>query len=226
MPSLSPPSRPAPLTRVGEVARPETTQPGFDDSFEDRSRCESIGRRFDPRDDLTATLNPLFRLLTRTSRRILHDDNLADDAIQETLLTFWSRGEQPGNPQAWLLRAVTLRSLHLARTCRRRREHEKRACLGRPEWSFRDDPARSLDQADLLRILDESLRRLPDEYRAVFTLWAIEEMDYAGIAEALHIPIGTVRSRLSRTRRAIRESLSEMFADQAPRTGSHQNQPD
>jgi RNA polymerase sigma-70 factor (ECF subfamily) len=226
MPSLSTPSRPAPRTTVGEVARPETTLTGFDDSTGDRRRRESTGTMPDPPGDLATTLDPLLSLLTRTSRRILGDDGLADDAIQETLMTFCSQGVRPENPQAWLLRAVTLRSLHLARTCRRRREREKRACIGRTEWSFRDDPARSLDHADLLRLLDESLSRLTDEYRTVFLLWAIEEMDYAGIAQTLQIPIGTVRSRLNRARVAIRETLSEILTEKDPELAAHQQPPD
>jgi RNA polymerase sigma-70 factor (ECF subfamily) len=201
-------SMPASFARAGELARPDQTRPTLVDTFEGLGRSDSIPGSRDPRDDLAETVGPLLGLLTRASRRILHDDSLADDAIQETLLAFWARGERLENPRAWLLHAVTLRSLQLARTCRRRREHERRACLGHPEWSLRDDPARSLDHADLLRILGDSLGRVPDECRSVFVLFALEEMDYAGIAERLHIPIGTVRSRLSRTRRVIRESLS------------------
>lgn len=170
-----------------------------------------------PRRELDSVVIPLIGLLTRASRRILHDDALADDAIQETLLAYWTRPEQPANPRAWLLHAVTLRSLHLARSHRRRREHERRACLGRSERSHLDDPARSLDYADLVRVLDESLDRLTDDSRAVFMLWTFEEMDYAGIAEALQIPIGTVRSRLNRTRKAIRESLVNGFGARCPR---------
>jgi RNA polymerase sigma-70 factor (ECF subfamily) len=225
MPPLSRASRPAPPTRVGELARPESSQPDRVDTFEDRGGCESFPSRVDPQADLAATVSPLVGLMARASRRILHDDGLADDAIQETLLAFWARGEQPENPQAWLLHAVTLRSLHLARTSRRRRENERRACLGRPEWSLRDDPAHSLDHSDLLQILDESLGQVPHEYRSVFDLWAFEEMDYAGIAETLHIPIGTVRSRLNRTRKAIRAALCEMFVEQAARKSSHHDQP-
>jgi RNA polymerase sigma-70 factor, ECF subfamily len=221
--SSSWPSRPAHPPRVGEAARPVTGQPEHFDPSGDRCGCESVAGRPDPRVDLTSALDPLFRRMARASRRILRDDGLAEDAIQETLLCFWSRAEPPENPQAWLIHAVTLRSLHLARTSRRRREHERRANLGRPGWSLGDDPARSLDYEDLLRILEESLRKVPDESRKVFLLWAIEEMDYAEISRALQIPIGTVRSRLSRTRRAIRESLSEILPDQVPRTVSHQN---
>jgi RNA polymerase sigma-70 factor (ECF subfamily) len=226
MPSLLRASKPAPPTRVGEFARPEKPLPIRVDSSEDRCRCESGPRGVEPQDDLTATVGQFLGQMMRTSRRILHDDGLADDAIQEAFLTFWARGEPPENPQAWLLRAVTLRSLHLARSCRRRREHERRACLGRPEWSVRDEPSRLLDHSDLLRILDESLGQVSHKYRSVFDLWAFEEMDYAGIAETLHIPIGTVRSRLNRIRKAMRAALRERFAEQDPGGSSHHDRPE
>ncbi len=158
---------------------------------------------------LPAIIGPHFGPMARASRRILRDDSLADDAIQETLLSFWSRGEPPENTRAWLLRAVTLRSLHLARARRRRREHEALACLARPERSVRDDPTRSLDREDLSRVVAEALGRIAEEYRAVFLLWAVEELDYAAIASELEIPIGTVRSRLSRSRRLLRELLAD-----------------
>ncbi len=150
-----------------------------------------------------------FGSMARASRRILRDDALADDAIQETLLSFWGRPERPENPRAWLLRAVTLRSLHLARARRRRREHEERASLGRPEGTTRDDPARSLDGEDLARVVGEALGRIAEEYRTAFLLRAVEGRDYESIAAALGLPIGTVRSRLSRARRLLREQLAE-----------------
>ena len=196
-------SQPGSTSNRNGPATPAPARQRLDGGSPDR-----LDRR--PRRELDAVVIPLIGLLTRASRRILHDDALADDAIQETLLAYWTRAEQPENPRAWLLHAVTLRSLHLARSYRRRREHERRACLGRPEGSHLDDPACSLDHADLVRVLDESLGRLADDFRAVFMLWTFEELDYAGIAAALQIPIGTVRSRLNRTRKAIRESLARV----------------
>ena len=166
-----------------------------------------------PAEDLATVVGPLVGLMARASRRILHDDDLADDAIQETLLTYWNRAEQPANPRAWLLHAVTLRSLHLARSSRRRREHERRATAGRAEWSWQDDPARSLDHGELIEVLHRALDRLPAEYRVVFLLSTFDEMDYATIAQTLQIPIGTVRSRLNRTRRLIREALTRTHVE-------------
>ena len=197
-------SMPAFQARVGDSARTPMAHAEDADGFE----------------SLAGTIRPLFGPMERLSRRILRDDGLADDAVQETLITFWTCGETPANPRAWLLQAVTLRSLCLARTCRRRRRHEQQACLGRPERNLRDDPAQSLDHQDLLRSLHAGLDQIGEEYRAVFLLWAIEEMGYAEIAETLRIPIGTVRSRLSRSRRAIRATLAGLLDDHGSRTSS------
>jgi len=65
-----------------------------------------------------------------------------------------------------------------------------------------------------------------DENRVVFLLWAIEGMGYAKIAETLNIPIGTVRSRLSRSRRAIREPLSGLLDEPGSRTSIPLDQAD
>ena len=58
------------------------------------------------------------------ARRMLHGEDLADDAVQEALLSLWKEGRMPQNPEGWLVRAVVLRSLHLNRSRRRRRRYE------------------------------------------------------------------------------------------------------
>jgi RNA polymerase sigma-70 factor (ECF subfamily) len=146
--------------------------------------------------------------MVTVARRILGDEDQARDAVQEALLSLWLEGEVPPNPRAWLTRAVVLRSLHLARSRARRRRHERLASDRNPEASDRDDPSRRMEYEELSRTLDEALRAVPPESREVFLLRTAARMDYAAIADALHVPIGTVRSRLSRTRQAFREALS------------------
>jgi RNA polymerase sigma-70 factor (ECF subfamily) len=55
--------------------------------------------------------------------------------------------------------------------------------------------------------VQRALLRLPDDQRAVIALRAGEELSYREIAEVLDVPIGTVMSRLSRARVALRRSL-------------------
>ena len=62
-----------------------------------------------------------------------------------------------------------------------------------------------MDQQTIQKALEE----LPVHYREVILLCDVEEMSYQEIAETLAIPIGTVMSRLSRGRKAMRKSLNE-----------------
>lgn len=169
------------------------------------SRASAEGNPLDER--FTETVRPVVGRLVHASRSILGSEDLAWDAVQEALLSLWRQDPPPSNPRAWLIRTVIHRSLHLARTLRRRRRHEMRASLGRPEASDRDDPSRLIPAAEAYDILAEVLSNLGEKHRQVLTLLVIEEMDYESIARALDVPIGTVRSRLNRSRTAIREIL-------------------
>jgi len=156
----------------------------------------------------TRTVRPLTGVMVTVARRILGDEVQAWDAVQEALIGLWNEEEVPPNPRAWLIRAVVLRSLHQARSRARRRRHETLACDQRPEASDRDNPSSRLEFEELNRVLDDAFRAIPAEYRDVALLRTAAHMDYAAIADALQIPVGTVRSRLNRTRRILREALS------------------
>jgi RNA polymerase sigma-70 factor (ECF subfamily) len=164
--------------------------------------------------DFAESTRPLFGHLVSTARRVLGNEDVAWDAVQEALVSLWLEGEIPTNLRAWLARAVTLRSLHLARCRARRRKHENQARFERVEESDRDDPARHLEGEDLRRILEDALSRIAPEHRAVLVLNVVEQMDYQTIATALQIPIGTVRSRLNRARGALREALTQSLPEE------------
>jgi RNA polymerase sigma-70 factor (ECF subfamily) len=157
--------------------------------------------------DFNEATRPLLGHLVSIARRILGNEDLAWDAVQEALFSLWLEGEMPTNLRGWLTRAVVYRSLHLARCRSRRRRHEDRARFERPEESDRDDPARHLEGQELRRILHESLSQIGPDHRDVLELSVVEEMDYQSIAATLNIPVGTVRSRLNRSRRAFRDVL-------------------
>lgn len=69
----------------------------------------------------------------------------------------------------------------------------------------RDNPALIVQQKELIERVIESIGRLPEEYRVILILRDIEQMNYAQIAEVLDIEYGTVKSRLSRARSALRQ---------------------
>jgi RNA polymerase sigma-70 factor (ECF subfamily) len=67
--------------------------------------------------------------------------------------------------------------------------------------------AAALDARVLFPRVAEAIDALPDEERQALLLFAWEELSYQSVAEALDLPIGTVRSRLNRARARLRELL-------------------
>lgn len=65
-------------------------------------------------------------------------------------------------------------------------------------------------------VINDALSQLRNKDRDVLLMYALEELSYAEIAEALAIPVGTVRSRLARARRKMRELLPELAQTQSP----------
>jgi len=72
------------------------------------------------------------------------------------------------------------------------------------------DPAELAQNKELCAMALEALTRLDEAHRTVLVLRDIEAMDYAQIASVLNIPLGTVRSRLSRARENLRQVLEAM----------------
>ena len=72
----------------------------------------------------------------------------------------------------------------------------------------RDSPFDNVAQREVQQRVDEELRRLPEPYRATLILRDLEEMSYEEIAEVLQISLGTVKSRLTRGRLALKERLT------------------
>lgn len=140
------------------------------------------------------------------ARRLLGSSDLAWDAVQETLLALWLEDENPECLRGWLLRTVKNRSLHLLRTGRRRLYHET-ACTCLRCLASEDDTARRLEDREFAERAWRSVQELPDGFRLVFELREFMGMDYESIAAELQVSVGTVRSRLHRSRRLIREYL-------------------
>lgn len=71
-------------------------------------------------------------------------------------------------------------------------------------------PEARVERDEMLDRLRQAVAELDEEFRAVLVLRDIEEMDYAQVAEALGLPMGTVKSRLFRARLALREKMVAM----------------
>lgn len=139
----------------------------------------------------------------------------AEDLVQESVIRAWRAiGSFDGQyPRAWLL--TILRNTH--RNMHRRRRPDVAAdpagAVGaRPAFGALEHPDPAQSHADTLLSddLERAVLALPDKFRTVLLLVDVDQLRYAEAAAALGVPVGTVMSRLSRARRAVREHLHEL----------------
>jgi RNA polymerase sigma-70 factor (ECF subfamily) len=157
------------------------------------------------------------RALFRTARAILRDDAEAEDAVQEAYLrAFAALGEFRGESKlsTWLVRIAANEALMRRRSSARRAAVLPMRSEGeRPleEEAMSLDPGPELDAqcTEMRRLLERRIDALPDDYRAVFVLRALEELTVEETAAALGIPEATVRTRHFRARALLRESLAQ-----------------
>jgi len=156
--------------------------------------------------------------LRRYARALVRDRADADDLVQECLaravakLHLWQEGT---NLRAWL--CTILHNQHvndIRRTLR----------AGKPVELNEAEPllSRPPDQDNRLELrdLDRALARLPEEQRTVIILVGLNGMAYQDAGALLGMPIGTVRSRLSRGRGALRRLMSEGLDQPAGRAAT------
>lgn len=127
----------------------------------------------------------------------------AEDVVQETILRVWRRGVDPENLRGYLYQ--TARHVIIDEYRRRSRRVQE---TGLPE-----EEAAAADQVDklLLRVLmEEALGRLSAEHRSVIVALHYQRLTAADAANALGIPLGTVKSRAFYAARALRAVLDEM----------------
>lgn len=144
------------------------------------------------------------------ARAIAESEDLARDAVQEALVLFWTAECEPPDVRGWLVRTTVHRALHHARSRTRSARHERYAAGERHELEHRGDPRLLLESRELLSEIMRAVLLIPDEYRTAFQLREIAGLDYDEIALQLQVPIGTVRSRLSRARACLRRRLAHL----------------
>ncbi len=152
--------------------------------------------------------------------RMLNDREEALDLAQETFVRAWeSMGRFRGGASfsTWLYRIATNLAIDSLRR-KGRRGHEE--SLDAPfETDTGDterqiaDPTAGPDQEVTLRELRREVRRavaeMAPKLRTVLVMYDFQQMTYEEIAEALGVPLGTVKSRLFNARRVLREKLSQ-----------------
>jgi RNA polymerase sigma-70 factor (ECF subfamily) len=149
-----------------------------------------------------------FDVILRYLRRRLDDQRAEEAAAQTFFVAFDQRGRfDPGRGDArpWLFGIAT----NIARRHRRIEVRELRAvaALGAEASTAEDGAEAKLDAERLRAPLARCLAELPAEESDVLYLLVWAELDQPEIAAALDVPLGTVKSRLSRARGRLREAL-------------------
>jgi RNA polymerase sigma-70 factor (ECF subfamily) len=148
--------------------------------------------------------------LWRFVRRLGVPEVDVDDAIQEVIEITAGRLADiaPERERSFMFGTAFRVGSERRRRVTSRREVSEEALLDSEDPSASPDAL--LDQARARALLEEILRSMPTDLRAVFTLYEIEEMTMAEIAELLSLPPGTVASRLRRAREKFEQDVSKL----------------
>jgi RNA polymerase sigma-70 factor (ECF subfamily) len=167
----------------------------------------------------TAMLKRHNQTMYRAARSVLKDDAEAEDAVQEAyLLAYRAIGKFRAEAKlsTWLVRIVINEAIGRRRRRTRRAEVvwlDGEDASEAPETEMTSDampeaPDRAFARAEIRRLIEAGIDRLPESFRAVFMLRAVVEMSVEETAAALDIPPATVRTRYFRARSQLREALA------------------
>lgn len=156
--------------------------------------------------------------------RILQQYDEATEITQETFLAAWQglpsfRGD--ARFPTWLYRIAY--NCSLKQLEHRRRDRALQAAIQAEHvLQHVDDSMRAdteLEAHDRQTMIQEQISNLPAKYRIVLVLRHLQEMTYEEMAEALTMPIGTIKTHLFRARNLLKERLEAFDRERSPRTG-------
>ncbi len=156
-------------------------------------------------------------LLFGIALRLLNDEDVAADAVQEALISAFRRFNtfRGDSLRSWLARVVVNACYDEMR--KKRRQHSVPLELFNAEgeeietsyWLVdpQADPELQYESSELETAIQDSLDKLPPIYRLMLVLVDVEGLSYEEAASAAGIPVGTVKSRLARARLQMQRSL-------------------
>jgi RNA polymerase sigma factor (sigma-70 family) len=149
------------------------------------------------------------RLVFQVCRRVLPSRQDAEDAFQVTFLALARRAGtlDAEQPLAGWLHTVAYHAALRVRKQAARRAGQAQSFADTPAPA-RTDPPGPMEQAELERVLDEEIRRLPERYRLPVILCCLEGKSHEQAARQLGCPTGTLAARLSRARAKLRGRLA------------------
>jgi RNA polymerase sigma-70 factor (ECF subfamily) len=167
-------------------------------------------------------LSPILDNLYGAALRMTRNSTDAEDLVQDAVLKgyrFFHRFQSGTNFKAWMLRLMTNLFINQYRKASRQGEQVDLEDL-EDSWIYArmwgvvgSNPGSDPSERVLSKLGEEAIRAaidsLPTDFRVVVTLVDVEECSYEEVAEAMEIPVGTVKSRLYRGRRQVQKRLWE-----------------
>ena len=153
--------------------------------------------------------------------RVMGDPSAADDATQEAFISAFRKLNtyRGGSFRAWLLRIVTNACYDELRRMKRRPTtplepvDEYNEEIESPKWIADpgETPEDFAERKELAEAIQECLNELSPDFRSIVVLVDIQGMNYAEASEVVGKPLGTVKSRLARARRGMRDCLQRFW---------------
>lgn len=159
------------------------------------------------------------RRLYRIARSILRNDSEAEDAVQEAYVNaFEHLGAFRGDSSlaTWLARITMNEALGRLRRERpsvdlETLEGQRTKIIQFPQTATSGDPERTMAQRQILQLVEQATDNLPESFRIVFITRVIEGMSVEETADLLGLKVETVKTRLHRARRLVREQLDKQI---------------
>lgn len=189
----------------------------------DRSDDADLVRRALARDATAfrAIMTRHNRRLYRIARSILRNDSEAEDAVQDAYINAFThldsfRGDS--SLSTWLSRITVNEALGRLRRERPtvdldafEAKRTEAQIIQFPRMATSDDPERTMAQREILQLVEQATDDLPEIFRIVFVTRVIEGMSVEETAELLGLAPETVKTRLHRARRLVREQLDKQI---------------
>ena len=132
----------------------------------------------------------------------------AEDILQDTFLRVYNQRKNYSPDYALSTWVYTI-ALNLVRSELRKRKMRRFLSLDflKEETDVELADGTNPEPGMLKPLLEEAIKKLPQEYRLAFVLCDIDRLPYNQIAEIMRVPVGTVKSRINRARSMLREKL-------------------
>lgn len=162
----------------------------------------------------TALVSQYQNMAFSVAYRMLRDEDAAADVVQDSLIKAYRalHGFQGGNFRSWLMRIVANTCYDVLRAQQRHATDSLDDLLTEQDHTpylvdHAEGPESHAERMDLNKFIEAGIQALPPDQRLVLVLCDVHGYAYDEIAEIANLPMGTVKSRISRARLRLRDYL-------------------